>query len=211
MEQPRVVPLDRAPMTVEPVTLEGDVVRLEPLDPTHVPGLVRIGLDPETWRWTLTRIETADHLRRYIETALSNAAAGTELPFAIIAREPGLPVGSTRYLNIDRAHRRLEIGYSWIGTGWRGTGVNTETKLLLLEHAFERLAAHRVEFKTDSLNAQSRAALRAIGATEEGTLRNHMITQGGRLRHTVYFSVIDSKWPDVKAHLTHRLERQRRT
>ncbi len=205
----RIVDPDRPPMIVEPVTLEGEGVRLEPLDRTHLPGLIAVGLDPELWRWTLTRVDTRDDLRRYLEAALANRSAGTELPFAIVDRRSGRLAGSRRYLNIDAHHRRLEVGYTWVGRRWQGTGANTEAKLLLLGHAFERLGAHRVEFKTDSLNLRSRAALRAVGATEEGTLRNHMVTEGGRLRHTVYFSVIDSEWARVEAHLRRRLERQR--
>jgi RimJ/RimL family protein N-acetyltransferase len=117
-------------------------------------------------------------------------------------------VGSTRFANIDRENKHLEIGWTWIGKPWQRTAVNTEAKYLMLRHAFEELGCIRVEFKTDSLNQQSRNALLGIGAKEEGTFRNHMITQDGRYRHSVYFSVIDSEWPEVKRGLEERLARR---
>jgi RimJ/RimL family protein N-acetyltransferase len=199
--------MTEAPMTVAPVTLEGRLVRLEPLSRAHPDGLAEVGLDPELWRWTLTRIVTREDLDAYLETALAAAAAGTELPFATIERASGRPIGSTRYLNIDRHHRRLEIGYTWLGRAWQRSGANTEAKLLMLEHAFDALGCHRVEFKTDSLNEQSRAALLGIGATLEGIFRNHMVSQGGRLRHSAYYSIVAEEWPSVRARLRDRLAR----
>ena len=133
------------------------------------------------------------------------------MPFATVERESDRVVGSTRYLSIDAHHRRLEIGYTWIAPAWQRTAVNTEAKLLQLRHAFDSLAALRVEFKTDSLNDKSRAALRGIGAVEEGTMRNHMVTDSGRRRHSVYFSVIEEEWPRVRQHLEARLARFRRS
>jgi RimJ/RimL family protein N-acetyltransferase len=192
---------------VEPVTLEGAVVRLEPLSLEHVPALAAVGLDSELWRWTLSTIQTPGDMRTYVEKALAAAADGTEVPFATIERESGTVVGSTRYLNIDPHHRRLEIGYTWIASPWQRSAVNTEQKLLMLAHAFNTLGALRVEFKTDSLNERSRKALLGIGATEEGTLRNHMLTDSGRRRHSVYFSVIEEEWPRVRMHLEQRLAR----
>jgi RimJ/RimL family protein N-acetyltransferase len=189
---------------VEPVTLEGRSVRLEPLSIEHLPGLVEVGLDAALWRWTLSVIATADDMRRYVEAALADRAAGSAMPFVILERASGKPVGSTRYLSIEANHRRLEIGYTWVAPGWQRTPINSEAKLLLLGHAFDRLRAIRVEFKTDSLNQQSRRALLGIGATDEGTLRNHMISQGGRRRHSVYFSVIEEEWPRVRADLRAR-------
>ena len=194
-----------APMQVKPVTLEGVHARLEPLSLAHLADLCKVGLDPELWRWTTTVVSTPDEMREYIETALRWQAEGTAVPFAVIATSAGRPIGSTRYANIDRANRRLEIGWTWYGREWQRTAVNTECKYLLLRHAFESLGAIRVEFKTDSLNERSRAAILRIGATEEGTLRNHMITWNGRLRDTVYYSVIDSEWPVVKARLEGKL------
>jgi RimJ/RimL family protein N-acetyltransferase len=202
-------PLERR--WVEPVTLEGRWVRLEPLGAEHLPGLVEVGLDPSLWRWTLTVIATPDQMRRFVEAALAERAAGDSMPFTIIERASGQPVGSTRYLNIDANHRRLEIGYTWVAPGWQRTPLNSEAKLLLMGHAFDRLGAVRVEFKTDSLNEASRRALLGIGAIEEGTLRNHMISQGGRRRHSVYYSVIEEEWPTVREHLEQRLARGPRT
>jgi RimJ/RimL family protein N-acetyltransferase len=202
-------PLERR--WVEPVTLEGRWVRLEPLGAEHLPGLVEVGLDPTLWRWTLTVIATPDQMRRFVEAALAERAAGDSMPFTIIERASGQPVGSTRYLNIDANHRRLEIGYTWVAPGWQRTPLNSEAKLLLIGHAFDRLGAVRVEFKTDSLNEASRRALLGIGAIEEGTLRNHMISQGGRRRHSVYYSVIEEEWPTVREHLEQRLARGPRT
>jgi len=192
---------------VEPVTLEGRTIRLEPLATGHIGGLVEVGLDPALWRWTLSMIATPDDMRGYLEVALAERAAGRAMPFAIVERASGRPVGGTRYLAIEPHHRRLEIGYTWVAPGWQRTSVNSEAKLLLLGHAFDRLGAIRVEFKTDSLNVQSRQALLGIGATEEGTLRNHMISQGDRRRHSVYFSVIVEEWPRVRDHLRARLAR----
>lgn len=190
---------------VEPLTLEGTVVRLEPLSLEHIPGLTAVGLDAELWRWTLSTIQTPGDMRAYVEKALSAAADGSEVPFATVERGSGRVVGSTRYLNIEPHHRRLEIGYTWIAPPWQRSAVNTEAKLLMLAHAFNVLGALRVEFKTDSLNDRSRRALLGIGATEEGTLRNHMLTDSGRRRHTVYFSVIEEEWPRVRMHLEQRL------
>jgi RimJ/RimL family protein N-acetyltransferase len=192
---------------VEPVILEGSVVRLEPLSIDHLPGLTAIGLDGELWRWTLNVNQTPGEMRGYVEKALAAAEEGTEVPFAIVERSSRRVIGSTRFLSIDPHHRRLEIGYTWIAPAWQRTAVNTEAKLLLLTHAFNALGALRVEFKTDSLNEKSRAALLGIGAKEEGTLRNHMVTDTGRRRHSVYFSVIEEEWPQVRQHLEARLTR----
>jgi RimJ/RimL family protein N-acetyltransferase len=192
---------------VEPLTLEGTVVRLEPLSLEHVPGLTAVGLDVELWRWTLNTTQTPGDMRAYVEKAMAAAVDGTEGPFATVERQSGKVVGSTRYLSIEPHHRRLEIGYTWIAPAWQRSAVNTEQKLLMLDHAFHVLGALRVEFKTDSLNERSRRALLGIGATEEGTLRNHMLTDSGRRRHSVYFSVIEEEWPRVRMHLEQRLTR----
>lgn len=145
-------------------------------------------------------------MRAYVEAALANAEAGAEVPFATIETASSRVIGSTRYLAIEPRHRRLEIGYTWLARPWQRTASNTEAKLLMLRHAFDDRGAQRVEFKTDSLNEQSRRALTGIGAVEEGTLRNHMISQAGRRRHTVYFSVIEEEWPAVRQRLHDRLE-----
>jgi N-acetyltransferase len=188
-----------------PVTLVGRLVRLEPLSPAHAEGLLAVALDPPTWRWTREQIRTADDLHAYLGRALEEAAAGREIPFAQVDVASGRPVGMTRFHSIERAHRRLEIGYTWLATAWRRRGLNDEAKLLLLGHAFDELGAHRVEFKTDANNERSRAALLAIGATEEGTLRRHVVTDAGRVRDSVYFSVIWEEWPGVRGRLEQRV------
>src|SRR6202040_580266 len=188
-------------MKVDPVVLEGVHVRLEPLSRTHVPGLCEVGLEEELWRWIPTSVRTAADMAAYVELALKEQADGVSLPFAQMERATGRVIGSTRYMNIERTHHRVEIGCTWIGRDWQRSAVNTEAKYLLLRHAFETLGCMRVELKTDSLNERSRAAILRIGAREEGTFRNHMITASGRIRHTVYFSIIDSEWPTVKARL----------
>ena len=127
------------------------------------------------------------------------------MPFALIEYSTGRVIGSTRYANIERVHHRLEIGWTWVARPWQRTAINTEAKYLLLRHAFETLKCMRVELKTDSQNARSRAAILRIGAHEEGTFRNHMITASGRIRHTVYFSIIDSEWLEVRARLEAKL------
>ena len=188
-------------MTVFPVTLEGRNVRLEPLALSHLTGLAEVGLDEELWRWIPVPARTREDMAAYIETALEEKERGASLPFALVEKATGRPIGSTRYGNIDRTHHRVEIGWTWVARKWQRTAVNTEAKYLLLRHAFETLGCIRVELKTDSLNERSRAAILRIGAREEGIFRNHMITAGGRIRHSVYYSIIDSEWPGVKAKL----------
>ncbi len=192
-------------MTLAPVSLQGRHIRLEPLEHSHHAALCAIGLDPDLWELIPYRLATPEDMARYIRTALDNQAAGIALPFATVHAASGQVIGSTRYMNIDPAHRRLEIGATWIAKPWQRTAVNTEAKYLMLRHAFEALGCIRVELKTDSLNVRSRAAIRRIGATEEGTLRHHMITWSGRLRDTVYFSILNSEWPRVKQDLEQKL------
>ncbi len=188
-------------MKIEPVTLQGRVVRLEPLALAHVPGLARVGLDPELWRWIPTQVADTAQMQAWVQTALDEQTAGTSLPFAIISQASGEAIGSTRYMNIVPAHRRLEIGSTWLSTAAQRSGANTEAKLLLLTHAFEALKAIRVELKTDALNSKSRAAIARIGGIEEGIFRRHVICESGRVRDTVYFSMLDNEWPAVKTRL----------
>jgi RimJ/RimL family protein N-acetyltransferase len=192
-------------MIVTPVTLSGKFITLEPLSLDHQEQLSRVGLNAEIWRWTTALIETATDMRTYIETALQSQVAGSALPFAIIEKIQGEVVGSTRFGNIDRDNRRVEIGWTWIAPFWQRTAVNTEAKYLLLQHAFESWRCLRVEFKTDSLNEKSRNALERIGAKQEGILRNHMIVPKGRIRHSVYYSIIDSEWAEIKINLEKKL------
>jgi len=196
-------------MVVSPIFLEGAHVRLEPLAKTHLAGLVEVGLDEELWRWIPTPVRTQEEMAAYIETALNEQKRGEALPFAIVEKSTSRAIGSTRYGSIDRAHHHVEIGWTWVARDWQRTAMNTEAKYLLLKHAFETLGCMRVELKTDSLNERSRAAILRLGAREEGIFRNHMITASGRIRHTVYFSIIDSEWPAVKARLEAKLNSHR--
>jgi RimJ/RimL family protein N-acetyltransferase len=204
-EHPQMADPKLLPMVVEPVTLEGQNIRLEPLSLEHHAPLCEVGLDKELWRWIPQAVRTPEEMRAYIETALEWQAAGTALPFATIERGTDRSIGSTRFANIDRANRHVEIGWTWLGKKWQRTSANTEAKYLMLRHAFETWGCLRVEFKTDSLNERSRAALVRIGAKEEGILRNHVITWNGRIRHSVYYSIIASEWPAVKAQLQDKL------
>jgi RimJ/RimL family protein N-acetyltransferase len=192
---------------LEPVTIEGSIVRLEPLSLDHVPALAEVALDPSIWRWTLARPTTEAELREWAEATIAGREAGTELPFATIDRASGRPIGSSRYMNIVLEHRRLEIGWTWVAKAFQRTGVNREAKLLMLRHAFDTLGCRRVEFKTDALNEPSRTALLGIGARFEGIFRNHMVMPEGRMRDSAYYSVIDSEWPDVRAALEAGLRR----
>jgi RimJ/RimL family protein N-acetyltransferase len=192
-------------MVITPVILEGRHVRLEPLTIEHATGLAEVGLDDDLWKWIPTSVRTTQEMLAYVQTALQEQEAGSALPFALIEKSSGRTIGSTRYGNIDRTHHRVEIGWTWVAGPWQRSAINTEAKFLLLRHAFETLKCIRVELKTDSLNERSRNAIRRIGARQEGIFRNHMITASGRIRHTVYFSILDSEWPDVKAGLEAKL------
>jgi RimJ/RimL family protein N-acetyltransferase len=194
-------------MPLAPITLTGEAVRLEPLSLDHHAALCEVGLDPILWRWTPIRILTPEGMRDFIEDALRLRDAGSALPFATVDVATGRVVGSTRYGNIDPANRKLEIGWTFVAPAWQRTSVNTEAKFLLLRHAFETLACIRVELKTHVRNEASRRAIARLGAREEGTLRNHMIYPDGSYRDTVYYSVIASEWPAVKAALAAKLKR----
>lgn len=193
---------DPAPSTwVSPVTLQGERVRLEPLSLDHLEGLAKVAFDPAIWSLTIARPTDIAGLAAWLETALANQARGIEMPFVTVERQTGRPIGSTRFLNISPENRRLEIGWTWLATVAQRTGANREAKLLQLTHAFETLGANRVEFKTDSRNERSRAALLGIGAVLEGVFRNHMIMPDGPLRHSAWYSVTIEDWPGVKARL----------
>lgn len=195
-------------MLVEPVVLEGRLVRLEPLSLDHLESLCEVGLGSGAFRWFTDPIETPQQMRGHVERAAEATRHGTQVCFATVDLSTGQAVGSTHYLNIERVHHRLEIGYTWLSPTLHGRGHNSEAKLLQLEHAFERLGANRVEWKTDALNERSRGALLGIGATFEGIFRDHIIVADGRLRASAYYSVIRAEWPEVKARLERRLERQ---
>ena len=189
--------------------LEGRLVVLEPLAPGHESGLYAAAADPEVWRWMpiAAPLEAAS-FRAWLDDALERATAGLDVPFAVLRSGDGEALGSTRYLGVAPEHRRLEIGWTWLGRAAWGTGANVEAKLLLLEHAFERLGARRVEFKTDALNERSRRALEALPARFEGIHRKHMLVRGGESRDSAWYSVLDDEWPAVRRNLERRLERK---
>ena len=183
---------------VEPVTLEGSFVRLVPLELKHVDALCAIGLDASLWTWTPVQISDCDGMRAFVEEALAEQRTGNGLPFATTLRETGQVIGSTRFMSTVPAHNRVEIGGTWIAPAWQRTRANTEAKYLMLRHAFEDWKCMRVELKTHARNAKSRAAILRIGASEEGTLRKHMLEADGSIRDSVYFSIVDDEWPTVK-------------
>jgi RimJ/RimL family protein N-acetyltransferase len=190
---------------LEPVVLEGRVVRLEPMTLEHHAGLSAVGLDPEIWRYTLVVVQTPEEMRSYIEDALKLQRGGNSLPFVTIDRSSGRVVGSTRFGNYDPANRRIEIGWTWIAPQWQRTAINTEAKYLMLSHAFGTLGCVRVELKTDVLNTASRKAMLRIGAKEEGVLRKHSLVWNGRYRDSIYYSILDDEWPGVKGDLERML------
>ena len=196
---PRFDPAGRG--WVQPVTLEGTVVRLEPLSLAHLDDLAEVAFEGNLWRWTVAQPTDVAGLRTWLEAAVAGREAGTEQPFATVDRSTGKAIGSSRFLSIVPEHRRLEIGWTWVALAWQRRGANREAKYLQLRHAFEDLGANRVEFKTDSLNERANPALAGIGATFEGTFRNHMIMPGNRLRHSNYYAVTVEEWPAVKARL----------
>ena len=191
-------------MVVAPVTLEGQLVRLEPLSRRHLADLVLAAADPTVWTWMTEDNSAPAQLEAWFERAVAESG-GSQLPFATVERSSGQTLGSTRYMAIERPHRRLEIGWTWLSGAARGRGLNDEAKLLLLRHAFQELGCQRVEFKTDADNARSRAALSGIGATHEGIFRKHMINHDGRIRHSAWYRVLDEEWPAVERHLVARL------
>jgi RimJ/RimL family protein N-acetyltransferase len=192
------------PLVVPPVTLEGRAVRLEPLELSHGPELAMVA-EPALFEHFNTVLCTPGDVDTYIRDALEAAERGVERPFVILEKSTGEPVGSTRYLDIQRKHRTLEIGSTWLAKRvWRSR-VNTECKYLLLRHAFEELKVMRVQLKTDRRNARSRAAIERIGARFEGILRHHMLVRGDVVRDSAYYSIIDSEWPEVKARLEQKL------
>jgi N-acetyltransferase len=188
--------------------LEGELVRLEPMAREHEDGLWGASRDERTWQWlSVVQPKTREELRAYLDDALANAAAGTEMPLVTIRRENGRVVGSTRYLALRPEHRSIEIGWTWLTPEAWGTGVNVEAKLLMLAHAFERWRCRRVELKTDALNERSRRAMEAFGAVFEGVHRKHMLVRGGENRDSAWYSVVDDEWPAVRARLRARLGR----
>jgi RimJ/RimL family protein N-acetyltransferase len=195
-------------LNVEPVTLTGARVRLEPLSlDRHFEGLAAIAIDPDLWHWTLNVVASEEDLRGYLEEALQEQREGRSLPFATIDRATDRVAGCTRFGNIDRKNRRVEIGWTWVGRPFQRSHVNTEAKLLMLRHAFEVWGCIRVELKTNVLNRRSRDAMLRIGAVEEGVLRRHAISDRGVPRDTIYYSVIAEEWPAVRDRLLGLMDR----
>lgn len=187
---------------VRRVTLQGKYVRLEPMGEEHILGLTQIGAGQDFWSFMVYGdIRTEADMRNWVLEILEREKKGTDLPFVAIHLASGRVAGATRYLNIMPKDRGLEVGGTWYGIDFQRTAVNTECKYLLLTHAFETLKAIRVQIKTDSLNERSQKAIARIGAVKEGTLRNHMILPDGRIRHSVFFSILDTEWKDVKKNL----------
>ena len=193
---------------IEPVTLEGRHATLEPLARKHEADLKRAAADGELWRLWYTSVPAPDKTRSYIDTALSMREDLGAMPFGVRDNASGEIVGCTRYFNVDAANRRLEIGHTWYARRAQRTAINTECKLLLLTHAFEKLACIAVEFRTHWFNHASREAIARLGAKQDGVLRNHQILPDGSYRDTVAFSIIESEWPAVKRHLLFLLERK---
>jgi RimJ/RimL family protein N-acetyltransferase len=181
--------------------LENDRALLRPITEADRAPLREVALDPDIWRYFVCRVETGEDFDRFFDTTLADHGAGRRAVFHITDKRTGRAAGSMSYGNLSEPDLRLEIGWSWLGRDFRGTGLNRPAKYLLLEHAFETLGAERVEFKTDVLNTQARAGLRNIGAVEEGVLRSYNPMPGGRRRDAVYYSVLRGEWPAVKARL----------
>jgi N-acetyltransferase len=189
--------------------LEGEIVVLEPLQRKHEEELRAVAADPEIWRWMTVHGHEPDTFTRWLDVTLEAAEEGREAPFAIVLRETGQVVGSTRYLSLRPEHRGLEIGYTWHGRGVWGKGINIEAKYLLLEHAFERVGCIRVEFKTDAKNERARAALEALPARFEGVFLSHMLVRDGAVRDSAWYAITDAEWPAVKRNLQRRIGQKR--
>lgn len=193
---------------VTPITLTGKYVRLEPMKEAHVPALTEIGAGQGFWDFMVYgKMENEEDMRGWVRDILSRAEKGTDLPFVAIHLASGRVAGATRYLNIMPNDKGLEVGGTWYGLEFQRTPVNTECKYLLFRHAFETLDCIRVQLKTDLLNERSQKAIGRIGAVKEGVLRNHMILPDGRIRDSVFYSILDTEWPDVKQKLEEMMER----
>lgn len=193
---------------VQPVTLVGKYVRLEPMTNEHAAALAEIGVGQPFWDFMVYGdVNTLEHMQKWVHEILSRAEKGTDLPFVAVHLASGRVAGATRYLNIMPKDKGLEIGGTWYGLDFQRTVVNTECKYLLLSHAFETLGCIRVQIKTDLRNERSQKAIERIGAVKEGVLRNHMILPDGRIRHSVFYSILDTEWPAVKRRLEESMSR----
>ena len=192
--------------SLEPVVLEGNLVRLEPLTLGHVDRLSAVGLDDRLWGFMLMRLQTREDMTQFVEGVLARLS-GDAMPFVTIEKSSGTIVGKTRFMNYDRANSRVEVGGTWIGKPWQRTAINTEAKYIMLTHAFKKLHCARVELRTDVLNTPSRTAIERLGAIEEGIFRKHALTWTGRRRDTVCYSILDDEWPAVRTRLEGFLKR----
>ncbi len=197
------------------IVLENEVVVLKPLEQEDKQGILKAGSYPEIWSHTPSTIENMEDVNNFVENALATKYAQTEFPFVIVDKKSGQIIGSTRFMDIDEKHKRLEIGTTWMTPAFWRTAINTNCKYLLLQYCFEVLNLQRVQIKTDHENLHSQKAIERIGATKEGVLRNHMIRKDGSTRHTVMYSITLQEWPEVKKHLrkllvdaTKRLEKK---
>src|SRR4051794_10680535 len=194
-------------LDLSPTPLEGHGIRLEPLTPQHRDALVEAATDGRLWELWFTSVPTPDEVATYIQTALAGQAAGHMLPWVVRELATGTIVGSTRYHDVNPAVDRVEIGYTWYAASRQRSGVNTACKLLLMTHAFERLACEVVGFRTDNFNFRSQRAIEALGAKKDGVIRHHWPRRDGSARDTVIYSILAAEWPDVKRHLELRLAR----
>ena len=200
--------MNTAPLNITvPLTLEGAVVRLEPIRREHAQLFWEVAQNDldDIFRWIPYSMKTSADFHKLIDKAFEEQQRGESIVFATVEKSSGRAIGSTRFMNIDRVNRRVEIGSTWIAPAWQRTAVNTEAKYLMARHAFEVWQSIRLELKTDALNQKSRNAILRIGAKEEGTLRRHLLTHTGRVRDTVYFSILDDEWPEAKSKLEARL------
>jgi RimJ/RimL family protein N-acetyltransferase len=195
-------------MDIQPITLSGRYVRLEPLSLDHAPGLWRVGNDPDIWRFMpYGPIDSPERMRGWVEEMLRRQANSADLPFAVIGLAGGQPIGATRYMTIERHNRSLEIGGTWYGKAFQRTIANTESKYLLLRHAFETLGCLRVQFRTDLRNERSQKAIERLGAVREAVFRKYSLMPDGHQRSSVFYSILDDEWPGVKARLEGLLEK----
>src|SRR5271155_2200554 len=181
--------------------LEGARVRLEPLTKQHLEGLASVAFDDRIWRYTLDRLKTREDLQQWMEKALAQQASGIAMPWVTVLKAGNRVIGSTRFMDIDRVHKITELGWTWLAPEFQGLGLNSEAKLLQLAYAFDELKFNRVGLKTHHENLRSQAAMRKMGAVEEGTFRNHFVMPDGSLRHSVWFSIIREEWPGVRSRL----------
>ena len=193
---------------VKKITLEGNTVMLVPMETSHLDGLWEAGQNQSIWEFTSSKVSSKEDMKKVIEAAMVEREKGTQIPFIVLDKQTDKIVGSSRYLDNSKAHKSLEIGWTWYSPVYWRTGVNTETKLLLLQYAFEKMEVNRVQFCTDSRNVRSQNAIARLGAQREGVLRKHRMIADGYIRDTVVFSIIKEEWPQIKTGLQDKLNRK---